>query len=41
MAAYRIPLEEALGVPVVDPVQAAIGMAVNAVVVEAVIPATS
>lgn len=34
MAAFRIPLQEALGVPVVDPVQAAIGMAVNAVVVE-------
>ena len=31
MARYRRPLEEALGVPVIDPTQAAVAMAIGAV----------
>ena len=31
MARYRIPLEESLGLPVIDPTQAAAGLAISAV----------
>jgi Asp/Glu/hydantoin racemase len=31
MARHRRPLEEALGIPVIDPTQAATGMAISAV----------
>ena len=31
MAKHRVPLERELGIPVIDPVQAAVGMAVTAV----------
>ncbi len=35
MAKYRIPLEDSLGIPVIDPVQAAVGMAITAVQLDA------
>jgi len=35
MARHRKPLEEALGIPVIDPTQAAVAMALGAVQVSA------